>query len=401
MIVSDISIVERPQGPALRGVLRPENRTDRPFELEYIVRGGSAEWLAPTGDPFLAAALTIAMIRRETLTIDAPVSPRLLQGASTLMDIYQAWFPRLARVDIVAPAAETAAPSKARGSALFFSGGADSFYSLLKHADPAAPAGPRGLTHLVLVFGFDVKLGNPVLFDKIAGRLADVADQADLRLVVVETNVRRFSDRIIGWNPYHSGALASVGLALSGLFRRVMIASSYAYQELHPHGSHPLLDPLWTTEGVELIHDGCEATRLQKIARLARSPLALGALRVCWENEDTQYNCGECEKCLRTMIALHIVGALDRTKVFARPLTAAAVRRAGISSDYRAIFLRELQGALGSSPADRQLSAAMTRAILARRVRTLVGNFLRENLGPWATMPGVRRARQRARPERA
>ena len=52
------------------------------------------------------------------------------------------------------------------------------------------------------------------------------------------------------------------------------------------------------------IHDGAEARRCDKLRRLAESAPALKGLRVCWQ--DAGFNCGRCEKCLRTMIALHL-----------------------------------------------------------------------------------------------
>ena len=54
------------------------------------------------------------------------------------------------------------------------------------------------------------------------------------------------------------------------------------YAHLGPLGSHPLLDPLWSSEDVELVHDGCEATRLDKLALRGvggrGAPLAAGVL---------------------------------------------------------------------------------------------------------------------------
>jgi hypothetical protein len=329
------------------------------------------------------------------------VSSRLLRSLPTIMDIYQAWKPELARVDVVAT--DVAEPRSAGMSCgLFFSGGVDSFYSLLKN--DASGSGDEPISHLVLVLGFDIRLHNRTLFEQIATRAAEVARGAGKQLVIVETNVRSLSDGIASWDLYHGGPMAGVGLALGGLWHRVLVASSYAYQELHPWGSHPLLDPLWSTESVAIVHDGCEATRLEKVRRISTSDLALASLRVCWENEDTQYNCGRCEKCLRTMIALHVAGVLHRCSTFARPLTPEAVRRiTTIGSEYGAIFLRELLATLDASPRDAELAAAVRCVIRSGLRRARVGGFVRDHVGPWATFPRVRRALHdmRAAPGRA
>jgi len=118
-----------------------------------------------------------------------------------------------------------------------------------------------------------------------------------------------------------------VALLLSDQMRTVYVAASHSYRDLLPLGSHPILDPLWSTETMEIVHDGCEATRPEKVARLATCDLALKTLRVCWENRDGAYNCGKCRKCLSTMVNLHLVGALSRCATFARPLDLRAVSR--------------------------------------------------------------------------
>jgi hypothetical protein len=396
MIVTDVGVVERKGGVALQAIVRPDAQPVDGFRLEYFIRSGDPSWLAADGDAFVAPLLMLAMAQRERLVVEAPVSSALLKRLPTISDIYRAWFPGLTPVEVQAPAsAPTARPDG--GGGLFFSGGVDSFYSLLK----ARASHERPVTHLMLVLGFDVRQRNPVLFDKIARRVADVALQADRHLLVVETNIRQLSDPIVGWHFYHGAAMAGVALALGGVLERALIASWCAYQELRPWGSHPLLDPLWSTERVRVLHDGCEATRLQKVRHIAASDLALGALRVCWANEGTDYNCGRCEKCLRTMLALHVSGALHRCHVFAQPFSPSAVARIPIEHAQSALFLDELRQALGDTPYDRRLARAIRQAVCTARGRQWLGAFLREHIGPWATLPHIRRAWNARRPVRS
>ena len=44
---------------------------------------------------------------------------------------------------------------------------------------------------------------------------------------------------------------------------------------------------------------------------VARSPTALKTLKVCWQGEPQDRNCGLCEKCVRTRLNLLSVGVLD------------------------------------------------------------------------------------------
>jgi hypothetical protein len=48
--------------------------------------------------------------------------------------------------------------------------------------------------------------------------------------------------------------------------------------------------------------------------------LASELLRVCWRNPDGTYNCGRCEKCVRTMVQLLAADALRQCSVFERGL---------------------------------------------------------------------------------
>lgn len=124
-------------------------------------------------------------------------------------------------------------------------------------------------------------------------------------LVPVVTNYFAFGYRYnLSRNLSQGGALASVALLLG--FPRAFVPSSYSYNQLFPLGSHPLTDPLWSVEGTEIVHDGSEARRVDKIRRIAENGPALANLRVCFN--DMNVNCGHCIKCLRTMIPLKLSG---------------------------------------------------------------------------------------------
>ena len=124
-------------------------------------------------------------------------------------------------------------------------------------------------------------------------------------LIPVEHNHYAFGFRYNLCGSLTQGSvLASVGLLLG--FPRVYVPSSVFYRELFLMGSHPLTDPLWSNESVEIIHDGCEAKRTDKLRKICEHKSALANLRVCWKDMNT--NCGKCLKCLRTMIPLKLLG---------------------------------------------------------------------------------------------
>jgi hypothetical protein len=191
------------------------------------------------------------------------------------------------------------------------------------------------------------------------------------KLVIVETNVRELSDPLVGWGMSHGAVLGAVGLALSGRLSRVYIASANSYDQLHPWGSHPLLDPLWSSAAVAFLHDGNEARRADKVVALTGYEPALESLRVCWGPKGEEYNCGACEKCLRTMLALHVAGALQRCKSFRQPLNPKAVggiRLKKVGTLHHAMEILE-RLRLMEDPFSRQLFRALRGAIRRGRLR--------------------------------
>jgi hypothetical protein len=119
-----------------------------------------------------------------------------------------------------------------------------------------------------------------------------------------------------GGKLYYGAAMGSVGVHLQYLLKAIFVASTFSYDQLHLHGSHPERDPLWSTEYVAFVHQGCKARKIDKIHFVVDTPIVLKTLRVCWVNPTGEYNYGGCEECLRTMIGLYIAGALERCQTF-------------------------------------------------------------------------------------
>lgn len=278
------------------------------------------------GDPFLAACLIPCMKLGLPLHIQAPVSRQLLSSVQTIQQIFHKWYPDFAVVPVKAQDINDSEHQRAKQSAAFFSGGLDSFYTVLKNL--------AHIDQLIFVHGFDVSLENETLRGKVIQEIRQSAQALGKPLIEVETNLRELGDRYVSWSMHLFGpALASVSLLLGKTISRIYIPSSESFAHLEPCASHPLVDPLWSTEKTEIIHDGGEATRNEKAAFIAHSNTAMRTLRVCWETPDNAYNCGRCEKCLRTMINLESAGALERCTTFERKLEPAAVANMKIGSN--------------------------------------------------------------------
>jgi hypothetical protein len=338
-----------------------------------LTAGGNAErvWyrvpdgaVAAGADAFAAAALPIAMRTHSDLAVHGALSPRLRRAVPAIQDIYHAWNPAWAKIQV--HARDASPDGGAAGSArvgLFFSGGVDSFYVLLKRQDE--------IDTLLFIHGYDLALEQAALRRAVAEELRRAAARTGKRLLEVETNLHQISDRFVEWEFYHGAMLASVALLLGPRFARVYIPATHSYATLIPWGSHPLLDPLWSTDATAIVHDGCEASRFERVAAIAGSDAALQSLRVCWQNPGGAYNCGRCEKYLRTVITLRILGALDRCPTFSRPLSLSAVARMRPLNPpiYALENLRALE-ARGTDPA---LARALRDSIRGRYYRGLWG----------------------------
>jgi hypothetical protein len=157
----------------------------------------------------------------------------------------------------------------------------------------------------------------------------------------METNLRRFSDRYLTWHLAFGGALSACALLLSRYLDVFGIPAGQTLEFIQPDGAHPLLNPLFSTENVTIRTVGCEARRIEKVGAIAAHPVVQSSLRVCWENRGDAYNCGICEKCLRTMAALEIFGTLPAFSTFAVPLDYGRLSRAVAAHPSLEVFIEE------------------------------------------------------------
>jgi hypothetical protein len=134
-------------------------------------------------------------------------------------------------------------------------------------------------------------------------------------------------------------------------------------------GSHPLLDPNYSAATLRIRHDGITMSRLDKLRLISGWAMGLQRLRVCNRSEDYRersINCGQCEKCVRTMLGLAALGVLDQTSAFlATDLTPEVVlAKAHIHSPYMEACYREMVAPLAAH--QRQDLATSVEGVLER-----------------------------------
>lgn len=249
-------------------------------------------------DAFIAACLVTSMKLGSDIVIDddIPVSVELLNNLEKLQIIFSAWGKYLGHKLNIIKIKGGKKINKTTGwdkNISFFSGGVDGTYTYLKHA--------KEIDYLLFAKGIDMQLSSDDLYNQALLSNRDYLKKQDKEIIPVETNVRFLGHKYgAGWSVCFGGGLASIALAAGA--KKCYIASSYTIASMNPAASSFITDHLWSNGFTEIIHDGAESNRIGKLKRISEDINVLKILRVCWH--DKGYNCGNCEKCLRTMAGL-------------------------------------------------------------------------------------------------
>lgn len=306
----------------------------------------------------VALALLPAMRTGMDLRVDGYLSDTFLHGVKKYIDVFTQALPEFKTIDV--KPLGTYLAKKVSGSsrcASFFSGGVDSFYTLLKGAEE--------ITDIIYIHGFDVRL------DDLARRRAvdemghAVSTELGVTYLAIESNLGKVLQDFGKWAEHaHGLAMLAVSRVLAGYVSEVRIPGTFSVAEQKPWGSWLQTDPLFSDERLHIVHDACDARRMDKVRRLASEPLALQYMRVCWGSVEGMNNCCRCEKCLRTMTSLHILGVLEGSSAFTLPLDTALVAQVCLPVTGLRIFPRENLALLRESKRDMpELERALTRQL--------------------------------------
>ena len=213
-----------------------------------------------------------------------------------------------------------------------FSGGVDSFATFIHHTSDDCSDLYR-LTQLTLFnvgsYGNDYAKTS-VTFSKDLCRAKSFANDVRLPLVDLDSNmssiythkdIYAFSLRLII-------CLSAGILALGKLFKTYLIPSSGTIEKTifsrWDQGFYEnILAPLLSTATTQICIGETDLNRVEKTRTFITNPIAEKYLYVCAadiynDKQGTNYvkadfpNCGECPKCVRTLLALDFLGILDK-----------------------------------------------------------------------------------------
>ena len=203
-------------------------------------------------------------------------------------------------------------------SAMFFSGGLDSYQTLISHIEEKPL--------LISIWGSDIKVNNENGWNNIKNIIETLAKQRNLSTAFIRSSFREFDDESALDKEYHDtlgdgwwhGVKHGIGL----LGHVAPIAYKYGIQKMYIASSHwpelgiqkcassPYIDNYVRFCGCQVIHDGFEYSRQDKVHNIAEYKKAHNEnvdIHVCWETQ-TGKNCCHCEKCYRMMAGLFAEG---------------------------------------------------------------------------------------------
>jgi hypothetical protein len=258
-----------------------------------------------------------------------------------------------------------------------FSGGVDSFYTVWSHTAQNEPYPGNELAYALFVQGFDIGVHDARTFTACCEAYRKMLAGWGIELLTASTNVRAF-DRPAHWAAAHVTALIGVAHLLGQELGQFYIPANDTYA-FYPTGTVGVLqEALLSSESLHFVVDGAEMTKFDKIKVLADVPESYDLLRVCFAKPDGLQNCGECGKCLNTMVALELCGKLDKFRTFAQPLDPARMRYSYLSYAARPIHWSTFKAALAQQRYDLAYNILFK---LAWNYKRWAGAWLRQKRG--------------------
>lgn len=284
-----------------------EGHRGRPKRLVFRLPIEHRASLSESTDPFVIGSTFHVLRAGADLEVHGTVSPSLLRGLEEFQAVWCRWKPELYRPFSVRAEAEREQERETTGGTIMpFSGGLDSCCTAWRHTRGGLGRRGRGVDAALMLNGFDIPLGQDEIFERALEKSKAILESIQVPILPMSCNLRILKGN---WEHVHGAVLAACLHLLAGGFSRGLIASSHAYESLRmPWGSNPLTDPMLSSAGFEIVHDGCELTRWEKADLVADWEEARRHLRVCWEGEQLDRNCGACVGCVQTALCFAVMG---------------------------------------------------------------------------------------------
>ncbi len=345
-----------------------ENPKGERIPLWYRVPAGHLSAITKGPDPFVLGTLFKAMRESTDLTVHGDVSPTLMQNLEEFQEAWACWRPKVySKIEISADQErEQPLSSNSDAALMSFSGGVDSAFTAFRHRTGRGGRLTRNLQAGIMVHGFDIPLEQISIFERAAQRSAKMLSSLGMTLIPVVTNIREIGGN---WEDVHGAAVASCLTLFQGGYSTGLMASTEPYTNLVlPWGSNPLTDRLMSSHAFRIVHDGAAFSRCDKIREIAHWPEALQYLRVCWQGDRKDRNCGRCEKCIRTILNFRAVG-LGLPECFAEDVSDSQILRVNGLNPVQLAYFEEILATAKAAPISESWVAALEQCVRQNRAQ--------------------------------
>jgi hypothetical protein len=274
--------------------------------------------------PILSRVLPLAWITGSDVYVDE-LDEKYLKSMNLLQQKYKEIYPKAPFQTKLIVKKQIKNKPNPDGAALLFSGGLDSTYSLYKNINRNP--------NLIIILGIvGTPIGNNFIQSTLKKEFSNFAEREHLKINFIRTNIMEIFDRRIVnhlWNRLkgvHTGdfwygigfSLGQIGLTAPlsiEKFNNLIISGSEVLnpKERIPYASYPYTDEKIRWVNLTVAHYN-GVNRYDKIFLLRNFMHDYKVrLRVCFFTskklvQKNILNCSQCEKCLRTIIPLILIG---------------------------------------------------------------------------------------------
>lgn len=266
-------------------------------------------------DAFLIAILPYAIKKEMNIKIEGKISSRLSYQLNTyLIPMLCTQFNK--RVIKLDSELDSSIYNNEYAVGTGISCGIDSLYTIQNHVNRKEKE--YNVTHLTFFnAGASGKYGGDLSRQLYKNRMKfarKFAEDNCFKFISIDTNMNEFL--MMDHEKTHTFRSLSCALLLQKLFSKYYYSSGFEFNETrideYDTACYDILNmQCLSTEDITFYSTGIETNRIGKVKKIVNYEPSYKNLNVCI-NED--YNCGECEKCKRTLLELDSIGKLELYK---------------------------------------------------------------------------------------
>lgn len=279
-------------------------------------------------DPFVLVPLFLGMYYGQDVHIQGKISPRLYHNVNHyLMNIFDRFSDKTKPVKFIVDGFQKV-EQIAGGGQLIGTGiscGIDSLLTIyenfIQEEDPNFKINSLFFVNCGTHGDYLDKSSHKKFTDRVHLN-GEAAKELGLPMYVIDSNFHSFAYQI-GEQRFVYLAIYSCILSMQKYVKRYYTSSNYSYDEIMEFTNlsydydiaeycESFMPHLVSTECFELVIDGCQYTRGEKLEKISEWDFAQKHLNVCIHPLEGGYNCSCCQKCYWTLIPLEAMGKLNK-----------------------------------------------------------------------------------------